>query len=371
MRIARLVQTRHRIPLDHPFQAAWDAEPRDTYDVDLVWVECDDGRAGVGAGPAIPTLPDYEDLFLGRDPLDLQRHNRIIESLSFHVGPYWALDIALWDLAGKIHGQPVWRLLGGKSGRLKAAAGLADIKDSEELAELAEDAIAEGFQIMLVRLCDREWQEDVRRVRAVRQRIGQDLKLLTDWRQGAPMPWDADVVRPMDQTTAMAHALEDLQVSAFEDPVHRADYRALKTLRQRGRAKIAGGSHAKDLHDLRNLITRDAVDIVRSDASGLGGITGLFPVLKRARERGMMASPTSWRHGIAMIANAHLAAAVGACPWFEYPVDPPALLPEQRDFLLKEPVITTNDGTLDLGNRSGLGLLLDNDALEDTQVDLD
>ncbi len=371
MHIARVVQSRHRLPLETPLQTAWDPEPRDFLDIDLVWVESDDGRAGVGAGPMVPGISAYADLFIGRDPLDLQRHNRVIESLSFHVGPCWPLDIALWDLAGQIYGEPVWRLLGGSSGRLVTAAGLGDTKDVDELAELAADALAEGFPAILLRLTDESWQADVDRVMAVRKRVGHELTILTDWRQGAPMPWEADRVRPLDQTLSMASALDVLGVGWFEDPAHRGDYRTLSGLRRNSKAKLAGGAHARDLHDIRNLITRDAIDVVRADATRLGGITGLFPVMKRARERGLSVSPFSWSHGIAMLANAHLAAASGACRFFEYPVDPPALLPEQRDFLLIRPIMTTEEGTIDLGDTPGLGLTFDDDMLQDTEIPVD
>lgn len=368
MHIARIVQTRHRLSLETALQTAWDAEPRQHLDIDLVWVETDDGRAGVGAGPALPPTPVFEDLFLGRDPMDLQRHNRVIESLSFYHGPCWALDVALWDLAGKINGVPVWQLLGGAGGQIAAAAAFGDTRPGAELGELARDARAEGFRAVMIRLYDENWRSDVARVKAIRDVVGRDIQILADWGQGAPMPWLADQRRAREDALNLTEALEDYEVYWIDNPLHRGDYKGMQGLRQRKTVKIAAGSTARDLHDLRNLIVRDAVDVIRADATLVGGLTGLFPVLKKARERGAMVSPSSWYHGIAMVANAHLAAAVGGCPYFEYPVDPPSLLPEQRDFLMKEPLLTDREGFLDLGERAGLGLILDNDVLVDTQI---
>lgn len=368
MEIARIVQTRHNLPLGTPLQTAWDAEPRDHLEIDLIWVESDDGRAGVGAGPPLPPVSGFEDLFIGRDPLDLQRHNRVIESLSYHYGPCWPLDLALWDLAGKIHNAPVWKLLGGAGGQLATAAALGDMRSPEQLAELAQDADAEGFRALMIRIYDQDWEVDAARVSAVREAVGDDLRILTDWRQAAPMPWQVDQPRSREETLSLTRALEDLNVYWIDNPVHGGDYKGMQALRARKKVKVAAGARARDIHDLRNLIMRDVSDVIRADATRIGGITGLFPVLKRARERGAMISPSSWDHGITMIANAHLAAAVGGCPYFEYPVDPPALLPEQRDFLLREPILTDAEGFLDLGEAPGFGLALDDDMLQDTQV---
>ena len=60
----------------------------------------------------------HEHLFVGQDPLAIERHYRILSNIQFHYGRCWPLDLALWDLAGKITGQPVWKLLGGLSDRV-------------------------------------------------------------------------------------------------------------------------------------------------------------------------------------------------------------------------------------------------------------
>ena len=133
----------------------------------------------------------------------------------------------------------------------------------------------------------------------------------------------------------------------------------------------AGGGHARELHDLRNLIVREAIDVLRADASRIGGLTGLFPLLLKGKERGLMFSPQTWTNGIALMANAHLAAASGICPCFEYPLDPPGMTPSRRDFLLANPIMPDAQGWISLSDAPGFGLEFDQNALNDTQISLE
>ena len=105
---------RYRLPLDPPFHASWDPTPRRAHATTVVRVLAA-GLEGVGAGDAMLGFPGHEDLFLGRSPLDIERHVAVLDNLQFHYGRMWPLEVALWDLIGQITGQPLWRLLGGDS----------------------------------------------------------------------------------------------------------------------------------------------------------------------------------------------------------------------------------------------------------------
>ena len=80
----------------------------------------------------------HEHLFVGQDPLGVERHYRILANIQFHYGRCWPLDLALWDLSGKIAGQPVWQLLGGLSDRVPAYASSGTLRDPAAMAEAAE-----------------------------------------------------------------------------------------------------------------------------------------------------------------------------------------------------------------------------------------
>ena len=115
MKIERIEVTHHRLPLRPAFAPAWDSRPRLHFDVTVVRVYTDNGLMGVGSGDAMAGFDAYRDLFLGQDPLNLQRHHSVLASVAFHAGRCWPLDIALWDLRGKVEGRPLYELLGNRS----------------------------------------------------------------------------------------------------------------------------------------------------------------------------------------------------------------------------------------------------------------
>ncbi len=73
-------------------------------------VHDDAGNVGIGSGDSMYGFADYQRYFIGEDPLDLDRHAAVLANIDFHAGRPWPLDIALWDLAGKIRDEPVWRM---------------------------------------------------------------------------------------------------------------------------------------------------------------------------------------------------------------------------------------------------------------------
>jgi L-alanine-DL-glutamate epimerase-like enolase superfamily enzyme len=79
-----------------PFPAAWDPEPRRIFPVTLVRVETDEGVVGVGSGDTMAGFEAFEHLFVGRDPLAIARHVRVLETIDFHAGRFWPLEAALW-----------------------------------------------------------------------------------------------------------------------------------------------------------------------------------------------------------------------------------------------------------------------------------
>jgi L-alanine-DL-glutamate epimerase-like enolase superfamily enzyme len=102
-------------PLDPPFDAAWDPVPRQSFSATIVRVETDEGVVGVGSGDTMSGFSDFEHLFIGQDPLAIAHHVRVLETIDFHAGRYWPLEVALWDIAGQVEGRPIAELFGGSA----------------------------------------------------------------------------------------------------------------------------------------------------------------------------------------------------------------------------------------------------------------
>ncbi|MGH8302291.1 MAG: mandelate racemase/muconate lactonizing enzyme family protein, partial [Steroidobacteraceae bacterium] len=143
-RIASIRITHHRLPLDPPFHASWDTRPRVHFDATIVRVITDTGLEGYGSGDLMVGFAGHEPLFIGQDALAVERHYRVLSHIDFHYGRCWPLDLALWDLAGKITGQPCWRLLGGLASRVRAYASSGTLRAPAALADQAQRYVEQG-----------------------------------------------------------------------------------------------------------------------------------------------------------------------------------------------------------------------------------
>ena len=84
-RIERIEITHHQLDLDPPFPASWDTQPRKRFPATVVRVYDQDGNMGIGSGDAMYGFSDYENLFLGTNPLELERHNAVLNNMIFCI----------------------------------------------------------------------------------------------------------------------------------------------------------------------------------------------------------------------------------------------------------------------------------------------
>jgi L-alanine-DL-glutamate epimerase-like enolase superfamily enzyme len=367
-RIAAVAISHHRLPLSPPFNASWDTKPRTQFDATVVRVTTDGGLTGVASGDRMLGFEGHESLFVGRDPLELERHYRVLSNIDFHYGRCWPLDLALWDLAGKILGQPCWRLLGGLAQRVRAYASSGTLRDPAAQADAAQDYLGQGFAAMKLRFHRGDWREDVRALEAVRARVGDKLELLVDCNQGWRLPWDTEGAWTFKDALAVARELERLGVYWMEEPLHRADHAGMRALREATDVRVAGGEMTRQLHELRDLITGGCVDVLQPDAALVGGITGLKRIAIMAQEHHLSFTPHTWTNGMGLTANAHLMAALSDGPFLEFPYDPPEWSLERRDFLMAEPLAVDGDGWINLREAPGMGYALDEERLAATRI---
>lgn len=111
MQIVELRVDHLELPLDPPFHANWDPEPRTRFPATVVRITTDIGVVGVGGGDTLGGIEPHAHRLLGTDPMAIERQVRMLESIDFHGPRPWPIEAATWDVIGKVTGQPVATLL--------------------------------------------------------------------------------------------------------------------------------------------------------------------------------------------------------------------------------------------------------------------
>jgi D-galactarolactone cycloisomerase len=358
VKIERVRLERRSIELDPPFHAAWDPEPRRSFEATLVLVETDEGLTGIGSGDTMDGFERYEHLFVGHDPLAVERHVAVLETITFHAGRYWPLEAALWDLAGKAAGKPAAELLGGQLDRVAAYASTGEQRSPGERAESALRLRKEGFTALKLRIDRTRLDEGLAAVEAVREAVGDSMEIMVDLNQGWRMPGDVGPALDFTTVASTAARLRELDVFWLEEPLPREDVRGYASLRQDSGLRIAGGEMARTTRELEAFEAADALDVYQPDAVLSVGLLRERELAERVTARGHFFTPHTWTNGIGLLANLHLTAGVGGGPYLEFPYDPPGWTPERRDFMLAEPVRVDAEGFVTLPDRPGLGFEL-------------
>lgn len=360
----------YRLPLDPPFRASWDPQPRRSHTSTIVRVRAGDYE-GVGSGDAMLGFAGHESLFIGRDPFEIEHHVQLLDNLQFHYGRMWPLEVALWDLMGKISGQPLWKLLGGRSERserIRPYASTGERLPADERAESAKKLKAQGFPALKLRFHAADPRHDIAIARAVREAVGAEMEILVDANQGWQMPWDTSA--PWDFKTALwvADALAELGVYWLEEPLPRHNYRGLADLRRRARLRIAGGEGNREFSELRQYLRHGSLDVYQADVVWSTGILRARQLAAEVQAAGAIYSPHTWGDGLVLLANLHVSAAVSTAPFIEFAFDPPTWTPERRDFILPWPILPNADGLITLPDAPGLGVNINWPALEPLRV---
>lgn len=368
MKITKISLDRLRLMLDPPFRAAWDPVPRQHFDATVVRVHTDEGLVGVGSGDTMDGFEAFESLFLGLDPTQISRHVRAIETINFHAGRFWPLEAALWDLIGQINGVPVSALFGNVTSRIPAYMSTGELKGPTERVESALRGREEGFRAMKIRIARHDLAGGVEAVRGVRDALGDDFHIMVDLNQSWRMAGDTDPALDYKTATHTVRRLEELGVYWVEEPLPYTDLNGLAQLRATSTTRIAGGEMLPTFADALLCLERDALDIYQMDVVLSLGMSRSRMVAELAQHRNRQFTPHSWTNGIGVLANLHVSAGVGGAPYFEFPYDPDGWTARRRDFMLTEPVWIDAEGYLNVPQSPGLGVSLDEDAIQRWRV---
>src|SRR3989337_1838040 len=148
MKITQVKVRLFEMPMPKTFHPTWQPLPTTSARIHVVEVHRDEGMVGLGSG-GVPVRWEVAGLFLmGQDPFAMEQHVANLRSMAFFVGRPWPVEIALWDIIGKATGQPVYKLLGGGSEKLKAYASTGELRPLDPRVEAAQQTVAAGFQAL-------------------------------------------------------------------------------------------------------------------------------------------------------------------------------------------------------------------------------
>jgi L-alanine-DL-glutamate epimerase-like enolase superfamily enzyme len=278
---------------------------------------------------------------------ELTRRLHILAIQSGEPGPIAqaiaGADIALWDLAAKRLGQPLWRLLGGSAVVQTYASGLNPTRPEELAAQKRE----EGFRAFKLKV-GFGLERDAANLRALRDLLGADTTLMVDANQA----WDLDSARDMSQRLA------EFNLLWLEEPLpadtRLADWNALAAVSP---IPLAAGENMRGEEQFDAAIRSGAFAIIQPDLGKWGGFTGCLPVARQAISQGRMFCPHWLGGGIGLVASMHLKAAVGGEGYVEVDSNPNPL----RE-VLGAPYPRVDAGCVKLSDRPGLGVAPDMDA---------
>jgi L-alanine-DL-glutamate epimerase-like enolase superfamily enzyme len=268
-----------------------------------------------------------------------------------------AIDIACWDLKGKLLKQPVYNLLGGKvRDRVSAyCSSLYALEDLDALAEEARGYVKQGFRVLKQRFGFSPvdgtdgMNRNVALIRAVRQAVGDDIELAAD----AYMGWDYNYAVEMEKR------LRPYRLSWLEEPFLPDDLESYVKLRAKSQTLISCGEHEYTKQGFRNLIQLGAADILQPDANRVGGITEMKKICALAEAAGLHVYPHSNEAH-----NFHVIVSQPNCPLVEYF---PNVEPDTGNELFwkvftGEPIAV--DGYLSPTDKPGLGIEVNRAAVE-------
>jgi L-alanine-DL-glutamate epimerase-like enolase superfamily enzyme len=332
----------------------------------IVQITTTEGLRGIG--PAY-THPDLLEIIVEQhlspflvghetEPLDeiwskLYRLTQWYGRKGVAVSAVGAIDTALWDIRGKVEGQPVWRLLGGTSPRVPAyGSGLLWEPEPSALVVRADELRRRGF----VRLKTRtgvNLDYDCAVVEAVLTGLGSDGQIMVDGSHRYSL---------RDALT-FADFLASRGVVWFEEPFSPGDIDSYISLREATTVPIAAGENEFGVEGFRELFRSGAIDIAQPDASRAGGITECVRIATLAQKHDLLVAPHTWSDAVTVITNAHIVASSANGMTVEVNQAGNPLIDD-----LIDPPLTIHDGHLVLSDTPGLGIELNADALQRYRV---
>ena len=320
----------------------------------FVKVYTDEGITGRGEGSGWPrvvetAINDLKPIVIGEDPMNIERiwQKMLVSTMGAGMtgtpgsGSMNAIDMALWDIKGKALNTPVWNLLGGKvRDRIRAYGHAKTPERALELKERGLTAVKTGGV-----------HRTVEKVDAIRKAVGDEMDIMVD-AHGPPWFTTKDAI-------VIGKALEPYKLLFYEDPVPPDNIEALQRVQDNVDIPIAAGERHSHIWGVRQLIEREIVDVVQPDTGRIGGISQMMKIAAMAEAHYITVAPHSGSLGpVAEYAAIHVLAAIPNALILERVHDD---VPVRYDVTL--PHIETIDGHIEVPDRPGLGVDIDEDVV--------
>ena len=382
MKITRI--TSHVLGYDLPETLGYSQQYYTKRTAHLVEVETDEGITGWGEcfGAGNIALANkgivqqvIQPMVLGMDPLDRDVIWHKVYNLMRDHGqkgmPLQSLsgvDIALWDIAGKVAGLPLYKMIGGAHRDKIDVYGYGMMLRTESVdslvARFTDEAAAikgMGFKATKMKV-GLGLRDDMRLIEAVRRGVGDDYRFMID----------ANHAYTTHDAFYIGRAMEEFDPYWFEEPVAPEDLDGYRELRQGLRVNISGGEAEFNRWGWRALLESRGLDIAQPEVCALGGISEYLRVLALCHAHFTPVVNHVWGSAIAVATNMHLLAAMPHLPGGLFPWEPMLEFDTThnlfRDDLLINPLdiqgqVANNNGTVDIPSGSGLGVNPDRDFI--------
>lgn len=367
MKITAIKTIPVRIPLKPEFRMVSALGKHDVSKYLLVRVETDAGIEGVGEATVIPRWSGetvwsaqaiveqhFAPLLIGMDPFDIESIDQVMDQAA--QGNWFAksaIEMACWDIQGREQGKPVYELLGGpvRSPTIRCRFSMGAY-DPERAARRGRELVDQGFTTIKVKV-GTVLEEDIERVRIVREAIGDAPDLVID----------ANCGFNVDEAIQVAHALEDCRVGLFEQPTPRDDYAGLAEVRRSIKPLVMADDICFDEAHARNCLRAEACDVISVYPGKNGGLRKSLNIVKLAAAQGVACSiGSNLELDVASAAMCHLVLAHENMNIETFPGD--IMGPIYHEVrIVKEPLVI--DGPhITLSNRPGLGIDVDWSVVE-------
>ncbi len=349
-----------------------------TQDAFLVRVHTDEGIVGIGEADTSPyvartivEMPSshsiargLRELLVGRNPLEIDKVWQLLFHGSDHYGrggaalhTISAIDIALWDIAGKASGHPISELLGGaRVAELPVYASEVMPETAAEVRAIAGRAVEEGYGALKLGWgpLGADLRHDEELVRAARDVLGPARALMLDGGRAYTVKRALELLR----------RVADVDLYWLEEPLEPDDYDGYRRLSDAAPVRIAAGEADSCIGPFRTLVERGRVDVLQPDIARCGGFTVAREIAALARRRSVEVVPHCFSTGVLVAASLHFAATLDRPTYSEFSVAGSPLV----NGLLSEP-FRLEDGNLRVPTGPGLGIELNGDVVARMRVD--